>query len=663
MVIVPTPEDANVVLARERADAVRKEEEAKIARQKADEEALKDAAMLRFKKRRASEDPGAARKRRERVLEDEISNANATMKRWVQECLARDERRLRLLEKGVLRFQVHNPYSKAFHSRLSHILSSYGATVAVSEKPVPTATDDTKARIGVDTQPPEGTVPATTKPVAPQAVEDGGCDATAALEDSTPARPAEPVPMLDDVGAAPAPPTKAEDTDAAAVASEQPGAQDASATPAAPDPAADEAMAQDAVPNTGMASMGEEAAPDGEIAVAKPTDGEVESAAAEPGMSAGAKAEGDAAGEVAQIGAPSGEATAAKPVDGEAVPAVPDPDISAGVEADGAAAEKATAAPDVGVGEEAVGAADGNTAEDAVTTVEKESANDSTPAAVKSGSAAKASPAEIALVATPNGKASMGEIAIAATPNDKGAVLSHALAKADVPLYRFFITFNAAAFETFMRIHPDVVEPPVIKLRDYVAEFVRKVDVETMRLKDLYESLEKKFGPMRRATLERSKLFVSEAIAREAANAKRNIGANTHLKDKNAQPLARFGGAVVNSEVKRARIETPEDVRWAASYLAPLGFRENGEAIVRLSAPLAAPVLEGLKDLEELSGFRAILKDTSIGKVVNSFRTHPNPETQRAAKALLAGWKATCERKAKASAKNKDRQAASNRGS
>merc|ERR1711972_1140670 len=98
------------------------------------------------------------------------------------------------------------------------------------------------------------------------------------------------------------------------------------------------------------------------------------------------------------------------------------------------------------------------------------------------------------------------------------------------------------------------------------------------------------------------------------------------------------------AEDRRARIETPEDVAWAAATLAPMGLKATGgEPLVKAPNSVAAPLLAGLQALESMPDFVVLLRETHIGKVVAGYRHHPKAELAKAAKDLVTSWRAACK--------------------
>lgn len=72
-----------------------------------------------------------AEKRRKTEAEDELlSGVKTTLRKWVQECLARDDKRQRFLEKGVMKCRVQAAWSEGLHERLQGLIAGYGGKLA-----------------------------------------------------------------------------------------------------------------------------------------------------------------------------------------------------------------------------------------------------------------------------------------------------------------------------------------------------------------------------------------------------------------------------------------------------------------------------------------------------------------------------------------------------
>ena len=229
-----------------------------------------------------------------------------------------------------------------------------------------------------------------------------------------------------------------------------------------------------------------------------------------------------------------------------------------------------------------------------------------------------------------------------------GAVKPPAWATAaELRTAKWLVGFDAAAFERFMTAHPETVEPPEDKVRSFVKEFIRNADLQTLKVYDLLEGLQLKFGKLRRPSLERAKgMALVEIMEVHETGVKRT-----------APGLGKGGGKKQKTQLReevKARIEKDEDVRWAEAALVPLGFKKDSdEPVVRSPQSVALPILMGMKGFQDMRNFRELLKSTKIGKVVNAFRHHPSPEVAKIAKDLVASWKV-----ALAAGKKKSKEAA-----
>lgn len=70
------------------------------------------------------------RKRKVEVEKDLLKEVRVTLKRWVQECLAREEKRQKLLAKGLLKCRVQAKWSEGLHGALKQLIASYGGKLA-----------------------------------------------------------------------------------------------------------------------------------------------------------------------------------------------------------------------------------------------------------------------------------------------------------------------------------------------------------------------------------------------------------------------------------------------------------------------------------------------------------------------------------------------------
>ncbi|CAK0902628.1 unnamed protein product, partial [Prorocentrum cordatum] len=61
---------------------------------------------------------------------DLLEGVLGTLKSWVQECLAREERRNKLLAKGMLKCRVQATWSEGLHERIRRLVATYGGRLA-----------------------------------------------------------------------------------------------------------------------------------------------------------------------------------------------------------------------------------------------------------------------------------------------------------------------------------------------------------------------------------------------------------------------------------------------------------------------------------------------------------------------------------------------------
>jgi len=200
---------------------------------------------------------------------------------------------------------------------------------------------------------------------------------------------------------------------------------------------------------------------------------------------------------------------------------------------------------------------------------------------------------------------------------------------------KWLVGFDSVAFEAFMELHPEVIEPPPSKVRLLVEEFVSRDTgkLDQHRLRELKEALEARFGTLRPLLLEHVASIAEEAIMARLhpkRGVKRKEG--TDREGQQQQGKKPRPGA--------PRIEKARDAAWAAAVLAPLGLRGDGTPIVKVPASLACLFLDGLLNLEQVPDFHQALKSTSLGKVVNNYRHHKNQEVAAAARDLVSAWKA-----------------------
>lgn len=76
----------------------------------------------------AQQGTGAIEEERRRKAEgekDRLKEVKSTLKRWVQECLAREEKRKKLQEKGILKCRVQAKWSEGLHESLKQLIAGY----------------------------------------------------------------------------------------------------------------------------------------------------------------------------------------------------------------------------------------------------------------------------------------------------------------------------------------------------------------------------------------------------------------------------------------------------------------------------------------------------------------------------------------------------------
>jgi len=82
----------------------------------------------------AEQGQSAIKQEQQRQLQsqgDLLKGVEATLVRWVQECLARDEKRDKLVEKGMLKCRVQAKWSDGLDESLKQLARGYGAKLAV----------------------------------------------------------------------------------------------------------------------------------------------------------------------------------------------------------------------------------------------------------------------------------------------------------------------------------------------------------------------------------------------------------------------------------------------------------------------------------------------------------------------------------------------------
>lgn len=187
---------------------------------------------------------------------------------------------------------------------------------------------------------------------------------------------------------------------------------------------------------------------------------------------------------------------------------------------------------------------------------------------------------------------------------------------------KWMIGFDLAAFQSYIQATPQVLGPSDIKLHEFIEEYSRKVDLEATTVGTLLAALETQFGPLMPSFKGRTKQIVAEVVNRSVEERKRG-----------AKRPRLAGGS-------RSSMHSPEDAAWAADLLAPLGLKPgSNEPAMTVPVVVLAPILASLKSLEPSA---ELLRSTSLGIIVASYRQHPSAEIARAAKELVASWKAAC---------------------
>ena len=85
-------------------------------------------------------------------------------------------------------------------------------------------------------------------------------------------------------------------------------------------------------------------------------------------------------------------------------------------------------------------------------------------------------------------------------------------------------------------------------------------------------------------------------------------------------------------------------MEWANATLAPMGLSKDHQPVVRAPASLAGPILSALRNVDAIPHFRETLKTSTLGRTVNAFRSHQNPEISKLAKELVSSWKKVLQR-------------------
>ena len=85
-------------------------------------------------------------------------------------------------------------------------------------------------------------------------------------------------------------------------------------------------------------------------------------------------------------------------------------------------------------------------------------------------------------------------------------------------------------------------------------------------------------------------------------------------------------------------------VERANATLVPMGLSKDHQPVVRAPASLAGPILSALRNVDAIPHFRETLKTSTLGRTVNAFRSHQNPEISKLAKELVSSWKKVLQR-------------------
>jgi len=195
---------------------------------------------------------------------------------------------------------------------------------------------------------------------------------------------------------------------------------------------------------------------------------------------------------------------------------------------------------------------------------------------------------------------------------------------------QWMVGFSAAAFESFIQAHLQVLGPSDCQLRDFIEDYSRKVDLEVNTIRALLEALETQFGPVTQTLKNRAKQLAAEIV---------NNLAEERRRGSRKREASDAGGAA-----KRPRtavgLRTPEDAAWAADMLAPLGLKPgSNELVAKPPVAVLSPILAGLKTLEPSADQ---LRSSKLGVIVGSYRHHSSPDIARVAKELVTCWKAAC---------------------
>eukprot|EP00406_Dinophysis_acuminata_P062842 CAMPEP_0179291004 /NCGR_PEP_ID=MMETSP0797-20121207/42116_1 /TAXON_ID=47934 /ORGANISM="Dinophysis acuminata, Strain DAEP01" /LENGTH=342 /DNA_ID=CAMNT_0021000071 /DNA_START=51 /DNA_END=1076 /DNA_ORIENTATION=- len=184
---------------------------------------------------------------------------------------------------------------------------------------------------------------------------------------------------------------------------------------------------------------------------------------------------------------------------------------------------------------------------------------------------------------------------------------------------KWIIGFNVSAFDSFIKVYPQCLGPIDVKLRDFVEDYCRKVNLETCTIRAVFDALEARYGPLMRSFKNRVKGVLAEVVT--------SIEEERRRSSKKEGGGRGGGGASKRPRLSPAAdpgLTTAEDAAWAAEVLAPLGLRPGGgEPLVKPPPAVLAQVLAALRALAPTT---ALLKATNLGIIVGHYRQHPSQE-------------------------------------
>ena len=129
-------------------------------------------------------------------------------------------------------------------------------------------------------------------------------------------------------------------------------------------------------------------------------------------------------------------------------------------------------------------------------------------------------------------------------------------------------------------------------------------------------------------------------MAKEEVEARQLRDSKRGSKQQKEEPKIRK----TKEEEHRVMILDVKDVEWANATLAPMGLSKDHQPVVRAPASLAGPILSALRNVDAIPHFRETLKTSTLGRTVNAFRSHQNPEISKLAKELVSSWKKVLQR-------------------